>query len=307
VDIRHLQGFLKIADTGSISRAAESLGLSQPSLSQQLLRLEDEIGIALFSRTARGVSLTDAGRIFQERARQIVLSAEEAMEQARQLRADPVGEAIIAVPYSISHIAGITLTEAFLRHSPTASLRLVEAMTGTIRGWIEQGKIDLGIINDLGPMRHLSSRRLAREELLLVGPADGFVNGGSVPASRLCEFPMVLPGLPHGLRQIIDAETARRGIVLNVRIELDVLAHFPRLIDTGHGYSILPRSAVSDAVAAGQVTVARIEGASFHRTLTIVRNTNAMVTSASLRCEDVTVAVLGELIRTGAWDAETPS
>lgn len=65
----HLKAFLKIAETGSISRASESLGVAQPSLSQQLVRLEEEVGVALFQRTARGVTLTEAGRLFQQHAR----------------------------------------------------------------------------------------------------------------------------------------------------------------------------------------------------------------------------------------------
>src|SRR6185437_7647292 len=102
VDTRHLRAFLKIADTSSISRAAESLGISQPTLSQQLLRLEDEVGAGLFRRTARGVTLTDAGRILQEHARQLLRGTEQAIEDVRQFKSDVTGEVILAVPYSIS-------------------------------------------------------------------------------------------------------------------------------------------------------------------------------------------------------------
>ena len=107
METRYLRSFLKIAETGSITRAAESLGIAQPSLSQQLLRLEDEIGVSLFSRTARGVTLTDSGRLFQEHARQLLRVVDTAVEDIRHLDDDPVGDVILAVPYSISRIAGV--------------------------------------------------------------------------------------------------------------------------------------------------------------------------------------------------------
>jgi len=111
MDTRQLKAFLKIIDTGSISRAAQSLGLAQPSLSQQLLRLEDELGIALFRRTARGVTATDAGRLFAEHARDVVRRTERAIEDLRHLRDDAGGEVILALPPALCRVAGMALIE----------------------------------------------------------------------------------------------------------------------------------------------------------------------------------------------------
>jgi LysR family nitrogen assimilation transcriptional regulator len=307
VDTRHLRSFLKVADTGSITRAAESLGIAQASLSQQILRLESELGYELLRRTPRGVSLTEAGRIFQEHARQILRSAEQAVEDGRKFRTEPTGEVILAVPYSISKVAGVALVEAFLRHAPKVSFRLVEASTGQIRGWLDAGKVDLGILHDLGPLRHLTARRLAREELFLVGPAGRYGDLGTmpdVPVAELAELPMILPGLPHGLRQVIEEETGRYGVALNVRLDIDAMAHVADLVSAGHGYSIVPLPVVSDALAAGCISVARIGGGAIRRTLCLVRNSSQVVTHASIRCEDLTVKVLAHLIEKGRWAAE---
>jgi LysR family nitrogen assimilation transcriptional regulator len=307
VDTRHLRSFLKIAETGSISRAAISLGIAQASLSQQLLRLEDEVGFSLFRRTARGVTLTETGRVFQEQARHILRLTELAIEDARQLTAEARGSVILAVPYSISKLAGVALVEAFRRHAPQISFRLVEAFTGQIRGWLDAGKVDLGILHELGPLRHLSSRRLATEELFLIGPPDRY--GGldamaHVAVTELAALPMILPGHPHGLRQFIDQETERLGAVLTIHQEIDAMAHIGTLVARGHGYSILPLPAVADALAAGQVSIARIHSGSIRRTLCLVRNTNQVLTHASVRCEDLTIKVLSRLIAKGAWVAD---
>jgi LysR family nitrogen assimilation transcriptional regulator len=307
MDTRHLRSFLKIADTGSISRAAVSLGIAQPSLSQQLLRLEDEVGCELFRRNARGVTLTEAGRVLQEHARQILRATEQAVEDVRLLTAEPSGEVILAVPYSISRLAGVALVEAMRRHAPQVSFRLVEAATGQILGWLEGAKIDLGILLDLGPMQLLSARRLATEELWLIGPADRF-GSAAAPAeiafAEVAGLPLILPGQPHGLRQLLDHEAGRRNTTLKVAQEIDAIGHIGALVAHGHGYSILPLPAVADDLAAGRVSVARIDGGAVRRTLSMVRNAGQVLTHSSVRCEDITFRVLARLIETGAWDAK---
>jgi LysR family transcriptional regulator, nitrogen assimilation regulatory protein len=304
METRYLRSFLKIAETGSITRAAEALGIAQPSLSQQLLRLEDEMGVHLFSRTARGVTLTDAGRLFQEHARQLLRSVDRAVEDIRHLDSDPVGTVILAVPYSISKLAGTALFEAMKLQAPHVRFRLVEAMTGQIWGWLEEGKVDLGILNYLGPKRGLSFRKLASEELYLVGPAGRFGTEQDMPdvaLSELADLPMILPGQPHGLRQLIEHETARLGAGLKVDRDLDALAHLGGLIAAGHGYSILPLGIVADDLLAGRLSVARIEGGAMRRGVALVRNSGEIVTHASVRCEDVVREVLARLIADGKW------
>ncbi|HEX7858273.1 MAG TPA: LysR substrate-binding domain-containing protein [Sphingobium sp.] len=307
MDTRHLRSFLKIVETGSISRAAESLGIAQPSLSQQLLRLEDEVGQTLFRRTARGVALTEAGRIFQEHARLILRASQQALEDVRDLNMEVSGEVVLAVPYSISKLAGFALVDAFRRHAPLVSFRLVEAMTGQIRGWLDAGKVDLGILYDMGPLRHLSARRLAREELYLIGPPGRFGTLDDLPEVApvaLAELPMILPGPQHGLRQFIDQELGKQGVRIDVIQDLDAMAHIPPLVAKDYGFSILPLPAVQDDLDAGRISIARIGDGAIRRTLCLVRNAGTVVTHASVRCEDLTVKVLTGLIDKQLWMAE---
>lgn len=307
MDTRHLRSFLKVADTGSITRAAESLDIAQASLSQQILRLESELGFELLRRSPRGVTLTEAGRVFQEHARQILRCAEQAVDDGRKFKSEPSGEVILAVPYSINKVAAVQLVETFLSNAPGLRVRLVEALTGQIRGWLDAGKVDLGLLHDLGPVRNLTARRLAREELFLVGPPGRF--GGldampDVPLRELTDLPMILPGLPHGLRQVIDQEATRDGVRLNVRLDIDAMWVIAHLIADGVGFSILPLPAVTDALAANRVSIARISGGAIRRTLCLTRNSAELVTHASVRCEDLTVKVLVRLIEKGVWRAE---
>lgn len=307
MDTRHLRAFLRIADAGSISRAAESLGLSQPSLSQQVLRLEDEVGAPLFRRSARGIALTEAGRVFQEHARQILRGSEQAVEDLRGLTGEAAGEVILALPWSISRIAGLTLVEAFRRHAPQVRLRLVEALTGQIRGWLDQAKVDLGVLHDLGPIRHLSTRELAREELFLAGPAGLYGSAAEpvvVDPSVLNGLPLVLPGEPHGLRQVIERECRRVGQSPEVAVDLDAIAHIGPLVARGGLATIAPLPVLAEGLANGSLSVARIGEGGLHRQLCLARNAGRVVTHASVRAEELFTRVLARLAENGLWQAQ---
>src|SRR5258708_34508047 len=85
------------------------------------------------------------------------------------------------MPIMVSAVLGVLLVEAALKHAPRVTLLLVEALSGHIRTWLETGSVDLGILYDVGPLRHLSVKRLVREELYLVGPAGRFGKFDSTP------------------------------------------------------------------------------------------------------------------------------
>jgi LysR family transcriptional regulator, nitrogen assimilation regulatory protein len=225
----------------------------------------------------------------------------------RQLT-EPSGAVTLALPYSLSKLAGVTLVEAFAEHAPQVSFRLVEANTGQIRGWLEEAKIDLGILHGSGPFQNIAMRPLASEELFLVGPAGAYgttpEDAPSVPLEALPGLPMILPGPQHGLRQTIDQTAARLGLTVTIAHELDALGHVAGLIARGRGQSILPLVAITDELAAGKVSIARIGSGVFRRTLSLARNGAQLVTHASVFAEDLTAKVLARLIAKGAWRAE---
>lgn len=308
MDNRQLKTFLKIAELGSITRAADALGLAQPSLSQQLLRLEDELGAKLFRRTARGVTTTEAGRLFQEHARRILQIHQEALDDLHKLQGEASGQVSLAMPVSVSLVLGATLLEAAMKHTPQISLRLMEAFSGHIRTWLDHAEIDLGVLYDVGPVRRLSVRPIAREELFVVGP-PGALGGleASVGARALAELPLILPGPEHGLRQFLEREAHRLHVQLKVTAEIDALRHMLKLVGSGHGYTVLSLPAAADELAAGRVSIARLEDGGVRRTVCLVRNPERDITRAAVRIEVLTIRVVERMIAKGLWKAELPT
>jgi len=308
VDTRYLKSFLRTVELRSISRAAESLGIAQPSLSQQLLRLEDEVGFKLFHRSARGVTVTEEGRVFQDHARHILRSIDQALEDVREAGEAAGGDVVLAMPHSVSRLIGIPLIEAVLNAAPEVSLRLIEAFSSGIRTSLEAGTIDIGLLNDRGSLRHFSARPLVSEELYLVGPAGRFgANAAEAPNVTpvdIGEFPLIIPGDQHELRAFLERDAARMGFTYRLAMEHDAVAHVPVLVARGHGLAILPLPAVESELAAGDVSVAHLGDGSLRRALCLARNRSKVVSHASVLVEDLVEWAIGQAISDGRWAAE---
>lgn len=305
METAHIKAFLKIVENGSISRAAESIGIAQPSLSQQLLRLEDEIGIRLFDRTARGVVLTEAGQVFRDRARMILHAAEQAVADTRQLRNEAQGQVVLAMPPSVAGLIGARLVEALEEQSPLARVRVVEAYNGTIRGWLEADKVDLGIMYDLHTLRHLTSTRLFSEEMLLCGPDRAFGSlhdPAQLPFGAVADHLLALPGPQHGLRQLLEREAARESCHLAIRYEVDSPRTVLDLVEHGRACTVLPACTVSDAILHRKISVAQLGDPGMRRTMSLVRNPSHILTHLSVRIENLLRNILTELLAEG-WRA----
>lgn len=294
MDTRQLRNFLKIAELGSISRAADALGVAQPSLSQQVLRLEDEVGFKLFRRTTRGVVTTEAGDILQRHAQRILEIAEQATDEMRQVQEETRAKVAIGMTASLSRLLAVPLTEAAMEEAAGVSLRLREGPSGAVRAMLLEGGLDFGLLYDVESLDQFTVTRLGREELYLIGPPGrlaGIDGGAAIPLRELGATPLILPAPAHGLRSILDQEAQRRGLRLRISTEVDSLEHIVSLVADGRGYSILPQAAVENELRTGAVSAARIEDA-IGRTLYLARRSDAPTSEASCKIEALVIRLL---------------
>jgi LysR family nitrogen assimilation transcriptional regulator len=172
---------------------------------------------------------------------------------------------------------------------------------------VEAGNVDLGLLYDVEPPPGLPARRLAREELYLVGPPGcwpGVESDASVAPEDLARVPLILPGPQHGLRIFLDQVSHRLGFRLKVASEIDSLQHIAGLVADGRGSSVLPLSAVERELAAGAMSAVRLGEGAFRRTLFLVRRPDAAVTDATRVVEELTVGLLAGMIAKRRWIAE---
>ena len=151
MELRHLRYFIAVAEELNFTRAAARLHIGQPPLSQQILALEEELGVRLFDRTKRRVSLTDAGARFLTGAYRILDGADQAIDQARRTARGELGELRIGFTSSLPFTALLpNLVQRYRQQYPAVTLTLREMFTGEQYQALENDQLDLGFVRYTG-------------------------------------------------------------------------------------------------------------------------------------------------------------
>jgi DNA-binding transcriptional LysR family regulator len=167
MELRHLRYFVAVAEEQSITRAAERLWIAQPGLSQQVRALEQELGVALFVRHSRGVTLTDAGERLLDLARVAVAAFEAALASGRDSACGLAGHIRLGIATAARSGLGPALLEAFRSVRPAVELSVVEAHSDKLLRDVRDGRLDAAIV--FGPVAQpeLESIHLRQERVLV--------------------------------------------------------------------------------------------------------------------------------------------
>lgn len=254
-DLVRLNAFMAVAEEGSITAAAERLGVAQPALSASIKRLEADLGHKLFDRLPRGIALTPAGR-------QLLPDVYEVFGVLGGVRARldaytevPRGEVSIGLPPS----AGAVLIQPLLRRLtetfPHVSIRMVEAMSGYLQGWVASGDLDIGLTFGTTDTETVTATPIFEEEVMLIGrTVDIETLPTPFPIHLLSEIPLIVTSSRHRLRHDIDTQMEALGKRLNILYEIDAGNQLVQLVSAGAGYGIFARSAFSVELAEGTVS-----------------------------------------------------
>ncbi|GIW87858.1 MAG: hyalin [Isosphaeraceae bacterium] len=242
MDLATLRSFLKIVEHGTFTRAAVACGVSQPALSQQVAKLEAELGTPLFERQGRRLKLTETGERLRERAEQIVALVDDT---ARELADDGrTGRlAVAAIPTIAPYFLPGPL-KAFREQHPEVRLELHELTTEALLKALRQGDVDLGVLALPVDGRYLEFEPLFEESLLLVVPAGHrLARGGPVRLDRLRAEPFVLLDEAHCLSGQIRSFCERRQFHPLETGRSTQLATVQEMVALGHGLSFVPEMA----------------------------------------------------------------
>jgi DNA-binding transcriptional LysR family regulator len=257
MDFTQLRTLICVAELGSLSKAADRLRIAQPALSRQVRMLEEELGIALFTRHGRGMVLTEQGRDVLKHATRIAGEMDEIRASASNVDMPLTGPVAIGLPPTVADIISVPLVAAFGKAHPNAVLRLVSAYTGYLLDWLHRGEIDLAVLYDPRAARSLRSRPLLLENLFLIGPPEaGFSTVRAMVFKDLAGKRLLLPSVRHGLRNILERCAAEAGIALDVVVEADSYATLKDLVRHGHGWTILPLAPIHEDVTNRRLSAA---------------------------------------------------
>lgn len=308
MEARQLKQFIAIAEEGSFSGAADRVGVAQPSLSQMVRLLEQELHVELVVRIPRGVTLTQAGATLVRHARVIIAATEQAIEEVRLTGTEAIGPVTVGFPSSVSMALSVPLAETTRVVLPQVALRVAEAMSGFIREWLEDKSIDLGILYDKHVVRSCETRLLFTEHLNFYSAPDAWpfqeLPGTPVRLADVASEELILPSPAHGLRAMIDRYAKGISAKLNVNLEMDALSQIKVLISRGSGYTILAPAAAQDFVDAGKLVSSPIIDPILHRPAYLVRNSSKPQTRAAKEVEALVLKVVADLVRRGLWLAD---
>ncbi len=242
METHQLRYFLAVAQTGRFTTAAQACHVSQPSLSIQVAKLERELGGPLFERTRRGGKLTARGETFLPRARTILAEMESAREDAKALSGLTLGKVSLGcMPTTGAHLLPPILT-AFRKAHPKIQVQLKEESSPDLARDLEQGEVELAIMDEAGLEPALAHQTILTEELLLALPAKHRLAGkGPLALKQIGEEPFILMKAGHGFRQITLNLFQKALLQPKVVFESGGIETVQALVASGLGISLVPQ------------------------------------------------------------------
>ena len=242
---RHLHYFVSVVEAGSFSRAASTIHIAQPALSQQIAQLEEQLGVSLLLRSARGVRPTAAGEVLYREASSIL----RRLQQLPGIVRTGAGPAKGIVRLGMSSTFLTTAPMAFMEQSksslPDVVLRMAVSDSPTIKRRVSEHELDLGLVLEDEFAPTFARTPLFRQRLFLVRHRAAS-KGTPVQLADLASMPLVLPPAPNMTRTALDQAFAAARLSPNVVMEVDVVANIITAVRAGVGGSVLPRGDLSD-------------------------------------------------------------
>jgi DNA-binding transcriptional LysR family regulator len=269
MDLRRLEIFVKVAELGSFSRAAEALFLTQPTVSEHMRALEDELGVQLLDRLGRGAAATPAGTLLLGYAERMLALSREAAQAMAHFQGRVSGELVVGGSTIPGEYLLPALIGSFRAKYPDVTVSLRIGGSGEVQTWVEEGRVELGVVGAPPAARALEGRQLMADELVLVVPPEhAWASRNTVTLADLAAEPMIVRERGSGSREAFEQALKAVGLGLAAfRIvgEIASTQAIKQAVRAGVGLSIISRRAVEDECRAGLLVCVRLSD------LTIVR------------------------------------
>ncbi len=247
MDMRQLRYFVQIVESGSLAKASRQLFIAQPALSQQMARLEDEVGKALLVRSSRGVVPTENGEALYHHAKFMLRQLDQAVSVARQDTAALSGRVALGLAPTTVCQLGLPLLQHLRSKFPGVMLNVIEGLSGHLEHMTRVGQLDLAVLFSQTAASELSVEPLLDEELFVILPADSPLvprERQSLTLTEVAALPLILPSPGHGLRRRIALEFERVSLPLDALAEIDSLPLLMSCVAQGIGATIKPMAAI---------------------------------------------------------------
>ena len=258
--LRQLEVFLAIAHARSYRQAAEALHTSQPALSQHVRELEAELGVRLFDRLSRGVVMTEAGGLLEERAQRVFATLTDVREVLGELQGLQRGSLLVGA----STTPGIYVLPAvigeFRRRYPRIELRLRIGNSRVIEEAIRAHEVDLGVVggHGLAPGEECLAAGLADELVLIVSPTHRWAKRREVAPADLTDEPLLVREEGSATRRVTERALEQAGVSWRVSMELGHTEAIKQAVMAGLGVAFVSVHAVRGEIASRRLAAIRL-------------------------------------------------
>lgn len=305
MDIRQLRYFVGVAEAQSFSRAAERMNVAQSALSLHIRRIEDDLGVSLFNREPKGVTLTQAGEKLLDHANIILRQLALAQDELKTDRNTPAGTVAIGIPSGASRVLVTPLLEAIHNNLPRVTIRIAEAMTGYLRDWLSTGGLHMAVTYaraDIGGVEPI----LAHEDFHLVAPTSFDRSTDTISLNEIAGLPLLLPTGRHSPATIIGEVAESLGVTLKIELEIDSLWNILEQVAAGRGFSILAPSAFLPEWSAGRMRGFPIVQPTISRTARLSIAHRYADDAATQAVARQVIQTCGQLVKSGEWPRRVP-
>lgn len=305
LNLHALRTVVMLASCGSLSRAAVSLGMAQSAASRHLAEIERALGGALFHRTGRGVLPTDWAREALPKLQALLADADSLTQTLREQAGAAGGPVTLGLVPSLAARLASALCGELATRQPLLQLRVREGYSGDLETALAEGRVDLAVLNRYRAQGPNHYRSLFETPLCVVGRAPVLArlpggSSGQVPtATRLAALaglPLVLPVAPNALCSLLDDESRRIGLQLQVLAAADSASIIKRLLQDHDCASLLPRHAVADELAAGLLTAVPLTDRALRQQVVLATSSQQPFSQAAKLVAGLVPALVRQLI-----------
>jgi DNA-binding transcriptional LysR family regulator len=280
----HIEGFLEVARFGSVSRAAEALYVTQPTLTARLHALERELGERLFVRGRQGMRLTDAGRAFLPYAERAVRALRDGRRALDEVGTAAAGQLLLATAPAVSTYILPALLEQFVADHPRVEVVVRTGHSEDVLQMVLRDEVQVGLGRAL-QHPEIALRPFHEEVLVLVvAPDHPFAPAGRVSIAEVGTEQLILFDRTSSYYEITQAAFLAAGVALRGLMELDNIEAAKKMVERGLGVALLPRTAVAREVDAGALCPVELrDAAPIRRQIVAMRRRDAGEPSGLVR------------------------
>lgn len=247
---RQLRYFVKIVEAGSFSRAAATIHVAQPALSQQVAELEEKLGLKLLHRTPRGVMPTSAGEILFERASSILRHLDQLPTILKASTGEVAGTVSLGIVASLAEDLIGPIVEQLGSAHPKIMLKCSDGDSESLCARLQAQKLDLAVVFEQEFLPAFSRTLLFSQRFFLIGKSLPGKACPFVSLDEIVKLPLVLPGAYSERRRIIDRAFAKANLTPTIVAEADNLSSELSAVRTGIGHTILNIGELHGPIAA---------------------------------------------------------